>query len=508
MFPAPCHVIIDALPIKIHTLSKAVAIVARVTTQVRPKLLLTAAAAASFLLALIQSIPVPVLPQIAQQLGTSSTTVGWVSTATLLAASAFTPLLGRLGHVLGIKPVFIATLIVTLAGSLLAATAHDITWLIVARVLQGTSFALFPLGISLLRHELPAAKLTNGMAVVASTLGVGGGIALVASGLLTQGDADYRRIFWLTAIMSAAVLALAFTLPRRAGGGGRVDFLGAAVLSAGLVCLLLPISQGHTWGWGSARVLVLFAAAVVILAGFLFLETRIAEPLVSVAMLRNRPILATNLAAMTVGFAMFALQLATSYFVQTPREYTGYGFTATVLQASIVFLLPGAAASIVIGPLAGALVGRIGPRLVLALACGLGALGMASLAFLHANKAETIGAFVVASCAIAMAYASMPALLVSHVAHSETGIANSVNSIMRTVGGTIGSALVITILASQTKTYGTVALPTESAFRLSYLLGAIVFVIGAALVLVFIDRSRPAAAPQESPEAELATAAR
>ncbi|WP_127550148.1 MFS transporter [Actinoplanes sp. OR16] len=458
------------------------------TRSVPPRLLLLAAAAATFLLSLIQSIPVPVLPQIAQQLDADPTVVGWVTTATLLAASACTPLLGRLGHVVGIKPVFIGTLVVTLAGSVLAATAHDVTWLIVARVLQGTSFGLFPLGMSLLRHELPAARLTSGMATVSSTLGVGGGVALVAAGLLTQGDADYRRIFWLSAAVTAVALALAFTLPRRAGSGGRVDVLGAIVLSAGLVSLLLPISQGHTWGWTSPRVLILFAAAIVILVGFWFLERRTAAPLVSVEMLRRRPILIANLAAMAVGFAMFALQLATSYFVQSPRAATGFGFTATSLQTSLIFLLPGAAASVVMGPLAGRLMGRIGARNVLVLACGLAALGMASLTVLHGTRAETITAFVVASCAIAMAYAAMPALLVSHVQPAETGIANSVNSIMRTVGGTIGGALVITILAAQSESYGPVSLPTENAYRLSYALGAIVFAVGGLLVLLFLDR--------------------
>ncbi|BCY08614.1 MFS transporter [Actinoplanes sp. L3-i22] len=471
------------------------------TRPVRPALLLIAAAAGSFLLSMIQSVPVPVLPQIASQLGVDATTVGWVTTATLLAASACTPLLGRLGHVLGIKPVFVGTLILTLIGSVLAATVHDIGWLIAARILQGTSFGLFPLGISLLRHELPAHKLTNAMAVVASTLGVGGGVALVAAGLLTQNGADYRRVFWLCVLVSALALALSLTLPKRAGGGGRVDVLGAVVLSAGLVSLLLPISQGHTWGWSSPRVLVLFAAAIVILAGFLLLERRLAAPLVSVQLLRHRPILITNLAAMSVGFAMFALQLATSYFVQSPRAYTGFGFTATVLQTSVVFLLPGAAASIVVGPLAGRLVGRIGPRLVLALACGIAALSTASLAFLHDSKGAVIAGFVVASCAIAMAYASMPALLVAHVDPHDTGIANSVNSIMRTIGGTIGSALVITILAGQTHLVGKVALPTENAYRISYALGAIVFAVGGALVLLFIDGNRAAVAAPEKHEA-------
>jgi MFS family permease len=470
---------------------------AQVTRPVRPALLLLAAAAGSFLLSMIQSVPVPVLPQIAQQLGVDATTVGWVTTATLLAASACTPLLGRLGHVLGIKPVFVATLVVTLAGSILAATAHDIGWLIAARIMQGTSFGLFPLGISLLRHELPASKLTNSMAVVASTLGVGGGVALVAAGLLTQHDADYRRVFWLCVAVSAIALALSLTLPRRAGAGGKVDLVGAVVLSAGLVSLLLPISQGHTWGWTSARVLVLFAAAAVILVGFLLLERRMAAPLVSVQLLSHRPILVTNLAAMAVGFAMFALQLATSYFVQSPRAFTGFGFTATVLQTSVIFLLPGAAASIVVGPIAGRLVGRIGPRPVLALACGIAALATASLAFLHDSKGAVIAGFVVASCAIAMAYASMPALLIQHVDPHDTGIANSINSIMRTIGGTIGSALVITILAGQTHRVGAVELPTENAYKISYVLGAVVFAVGGALVLLFIDRTRPAGTTSE-----------
>ncbi|MET0429756.1 MAG: MFS transporter, partial [Microvirga sp.] len=181
--------------------------------------------------------------------------------------------------------------------------------------------------------------------------------------------------------------------------------------------------------------------------------------------------------------------------VQSPRALTGFGFSASVLQTSIIYLLPGAVVSIVIGPLAGRLVGRIGPRLVLAIACGLAAVASASLAFLHTGKAEVIIAFIVVSCGIAMAYSSMPALLISHVQPAETGIANSINSIMRTVGGTIGSALIITILAAQTQQAGPLRLPSESAFRTSYILGAVLYALGAALVLIFIDRRPPAAAP-------------
>ncbi|HWS35963.1 MAG TPA: MFS transporter [Actinoplanes sp.] len=442
----------------------------------RPTMLLLAAAASSFLLSMIQSIPVPVLPQIAHQLGVDATTAGWVTTATLLAASACTPLLGRLGHVYGIKPVFIAALIVTLIGSVVTATVDDIGWLIAGRILQGASMGLFPLGISLLRHELPADRLTGGMAMVASTLGVGGGVALVAAGLLTRGDGDYRWAFGVAVVVGLIALALAFVLPDRPGAGGRVDYLGAAVLSAGLIALLLPISQGRDWGWTSPLVLGLFVVAAIVLTGFLLLERRTAAPLVPVELLRHKPVLVTNLAAMAVGFAMFATQLATSYLAQSPA----FGFGASVLETSIVFLLPGAAVSVVAGPLAGRLVNRIGARLVLVVACAIAALTSLSLAFAHQGKAEVIVAFTLLSCGIAMAYAAMPALLISHVAPHDTSIANSINSIMRTIGGTVGSALVITILA----------VPSQAVFRTSYVMSAVVYALGAVLVLVFINRHR------------------
>ncbi|HZP15881.1 MAG TPA: MFS transporter, partial [Nocardioides sp.] len=255
------------------------------------RLVLPAMAANVFLLSMIQTVVVPALPLIGQQLHTSATTVGWVATATMLAASALTPLFGRLGDVFGNRRVILVALGLTIVGSLIAATAHSIDLLIVGRVLQGASFGLFPLAISVLRHELPLERLHHGMAVAASALGFGSGFALVATGVLTNHDGDYRRIFWLTVVASVAMFALsARALPRRAGLGGRVDYLGATVLGAGLVALLLPISQGHEWGWGSTRTVSLAIAAVVILLGFGFLQARTRQPLVALSLLSHRPV--------------------------------------------------------------------------------------------------------------------------------------------------------------------------------------------------------------------------
>lgn len=471
----------------------------------RQALVLPTMASAVFLLSMIQTLVIPALPLIGSQLHAGATTVGWITTSTMLAASALTPLLGRLGDVYGHKPVVVAALLATLAGSVLAATSHSVELLIVARVLQGASFGLFPLAISVLRQELPPAKLTGAMAITSSALAFGSGIALVATGLLTQGGADYRRIFWLTAAMTVAVLvaALAF-IPRRAGQGGRVDYVGAGVLGVGLVLLLLPISQGHAWGWTSGRVLGLLAGSVVVLVGFGFLQARTREPLVAMSTLSHRPVLATNLASLFVGYAMFSIFLGATYFVQMPSQLTGFGFDASVLRTSVVYMLPGAVVAMFMGPFAGRLVARFGPRVVLLVAALGGAAGMGSMTLLHHTSAEFLVPMVVGNAVIAVAYAAMPALLVMYVEPAQTGVANSVNSIMRTVGGAIGSALVVTILAGNAHTYttpaGALSLPTEHAFELAFALGAAAFVVAAALAAFGLRGHHRALTPVEEAE--------
>jgi MFS family permease len=450
------------------------------------RLVLPAMAANVFLLSLIQTVVVPALPLIGQQLHTSATTVGWVATSTMLTASAVTPLFGRLGDVFGNRRVILVALALTLAGSVIAAASHSIEWLIAGRVLQGASFGLFPLAISVLRQELPLERMHHGMAVAASALGFGSGFALVATGVLTQHDADYRRIFWLTVVASAAMLlSSALVLPRRAGRGGSVDHRGAVVLGAGLVLLLLPISQGHEWGWTSATTIGLALASVVVLVLFGVLQHRTRTPLVKLDLLAHRPVLATNLASLFVGFAMFSVFLGATYFVQAPDALTGYGFGASVLRTSVLYMLPGTLLAIPLGPISGRYVAKHGPRNVLLFASLLGVASMASLAVLHTNSAEFIVALVAGNAAIAVAYAAMPALLLAHVAPEDTGVANSVNSIMRTVGGAIGSAIVITVLTSATSTYetpvGPVALPTEAAYVTAFVLGGVSFGLAALL---------------------------
>ncbi|MFI8277800.1 MFS transporter [Streptomyces sp. NPDC085929] len=465
---------------------------------------------AAMVVSMMQTLPVPILGLIRTDLGTSTANVSWVTTATLLSAAVFTPLLGRFGDQHGKKPTLVAVLGVMVVGSVVAALATSLPLLILGRVLQGAATAIFPLALSVLREEVRPQKLPGAMALVSGTLAFGSGLALVATGLLTSGsDADYRNAFWMaTGFATLALLAVAFLVPAtRHKTGGRTDFLGALTLGITLLLLLLPISQGHEWGWTSGRTLGSFAGAVVMTAVWVFTELKVSEPLVDMRMFVHRPVLMANLAGILVGFGMFANFLGVSYLVQMPEKLTGYGFDASILRASVQFLLPGAIVSLLASPVGGQLVRHRGPRVALGLAAALGAVGFGWLALDHQHSFSVIGAGLVVGAAVSFGYAAMPAVIMASVPHHQSGIANGINSISRSTGSAIGSAIVTTILASKTIEHlpaGVPALPAESGFTLTFWVGAVAFALVAVISWIGLrgahgPRTVEAGAPAEAP---------
>ncbi|WP_127503055.1 MFS transporter [Actinoplanes solisilvae] len=443
------------------------------------------------LVSALQTLVVPVVANIQADLGATATSVAWVVTANLLAAAVLTPVLGRLGDLYGRRPVMIGIMVVVLAGSILAATTSNLPLLLLARVAQAASFGLFPLAIGVLREELPPQRLTNAMALVSGMLAVGAGLGLAVTGFLMRDGGDYHQLFWLATALSAIGLAGVAGLPRRpAAASGRLDLIGAGLLGLGLVLLLLPLEEGNNWGWGSVRVIGLLVAAVIVLAVFVAAERRIAQPLVSIRMLTHRPLVVANLAGLGLGFSMFAVFLSVSSLVQAPPA-VGYGFGATVLAASIVYLLPGNAGGVVTAPIGGRMVSRFGAKATLTVAALLSAAGFAMLALLHGATWQVIvGAFAV-NTGVTFGYAALPALLIENVSPAETGIANSMNSIARSVGMSLGTAFVVTMLTRNLVPGA--PLPHESQFVGIFVTGAVLALAAAALVTFGLPRRRPAA---------------
>lgn len=451
----------------------------------RPALLIAALSLVALTVAVLQTAVVPILGIIAHQLDASSVAVSWAVTANLLAAAASTPLIGRLADLHNKKHVLLGVLAIVLIGSVLAATTTSLALLIFARVLQGVSYALYPICVAILREELPEGSVVGALAVLSGTLGFGGGAGLVVTGLLMDGVAGYHRVFWLTTGFTVVVIAVAVAIiPSRAAvSDGTIDWLGAAGLAAGLSALLLTITQGNSWGWSSPATIGSAAGGVLILVAWWMWERRLIHPLVSIAMLTRRPVLLTNLATIFVGMGLYFGFLGLTQFVQIDREVAGYGFSASVLHASLVYLLPGALAGFVTATLSGRFIDRFGARPILVCGAMTGIVGFLWLALAHSQPWQVIVAGIWTNAYISLAYGALPALVVSEVESGETGVATGVNAIARTVGSSIAAAAVAVLLG---RTVAGTGLPSEHAFVTIFIAGAVT--AGLAMVLIAVSR--------------------
>src|SRR5262245_17953262 len=270
-----------------------------------PGVLLGVLSLAGAAYALLQSLVVPALPVLQDDLHTTTTGVTWVFTAYLLAASVITPIAGRLGDMHGKKPVFVITLAGLAFGSLLAALTHSLAVMIVARTIQGLGGAIFPLAFGIVRDAFPREKVAGGIALISAILGIGGGLGIVLAGPIID-TLGYHALFWIPlALVALATLLSVVVIPSSdVRAPGRIHWLGLLLLSGWLVALLLGVSEAPTWGWGSPRTLALFGIALVLLVAWVWAEARSAYPLTDMRMMRRRGVATTNAAAFMLGFAM------------------------------------------------------------------------------------------------------------------------------------------------------------------------------------------------------------
>ncbi len=442
-------------------------------------------AAAAMSYALLQSLVAPALPTIQADLNASATGATWILTAYLLSACVATPIVGRLGDMFGKKKMLVLTLWVLALGTVIAALASTMTLMIVARVIQGIGGAVFPLAFSIIRDEFPPRRIAHGVAMISALVGIGGGLGIVLSGPITE-QLNYHWLFWLPllAVVPAAIVTMLLIPESPIRTPGRVDWLGGLLLAGWLVALLVAVSEGATWGWTSAATLGLAALAALLAAGWIAAELRIAEPLVDMKMLRDRPVWTTNLSATLIGYGMFASFVLIPQFVEMPAS-TGYGLGASVTEAGF-FLLPLTIAMLLVGPVAGRLSVTVGSRVPLALGAGLSTVAWVTLALAHDSSWQIYLVTFLMGLGIGLSFASMVNVIVESVRPDQTGVATGMNVIFRNVGGSLGGQISASILTASVVAGG---LPTSGAFVSAFWLAAALVALGGVAALMVPRRA-------------------
>ncbi|OAP26094.1 MULTISPECIES: MFS transporter [Amycolatopsis] len=468
----------------------------------KPGAIVAVLALAGVVVSLMQTMVIPIVPKLPVLLHATAADTTWAVTATLLAAAVATPTVGRLGDMYGKRRMLLLSVLLLVSGSVLAAVSSSLVLMIAGRALQGLAAGVIPLGISIMRDELPADRLGSATALMSASLGIGGALGLPAAALLAE-KADWHLLFWTSAGLGVVVFAFVAALvpESRVRAGGRFDFVGAVGLSAVLVALLLAVSKGSDWGWGSGVTLGLLLGAVATALLWGRWELRVRQPLVDLRTTTRKQVLLTDIASAVFGFAMFAMSLVLPQLLQLP-EATGYGLGQSLLTVGLV-MAPNGLVMMAVAPISARVSASRGPKATLM----LGALVVAAGYGLAIVLMSAVWQLVLVSCVIGagigLAYGAMPALVMSAVPVSETAAANSLNTLMRSIGTSVSSAVAGVVLAQLVISVGPAIFPSQNAFRVVLAIGA-----GAALVALavayFIPGGRgavTAAVRAEQPEA-------
>lgn len=461
----------------------------------RAWLVISVLALCGTIVSLQQTMLLPLLPELPQLVGTSVAGASWMVTATLLAGAVATPVVSRMADMYGKRRVMLLMLAVVASGSLVGGVSDALPLLILARLLQGSGMAIVPIGIAMMRDELPSDRVPLAVAIMSATLAIGAGVGLPLGGLLAE-HLDWHAIFWLpgmlAVLLAMAVRAVVSESPMRTAG--TFDVLGAVLLSTALTLLLVAVSQATQWGWGDLRTVAAVCTGVAILIVWVPLERRVRNPLVDLRTAMDRPVLLANVVSLLMGFGMFVNMLVTTQQLQAPRE-TGYGLGQGLMESGL-WMAPGAIAFGFMAPISAAITRRWGTPTAL-VAGGLIMAGTyAARVFLSDNLAQIVTGSIIVSIGTAIAYSALPTLIMQVVPATESAAANGLNTLLRSVGTSMGSALVTAVFAVSTIRLGDQPAPSQQALTAAFWLatGASLLAVLAALPLTRIPRLSPARA--------------
>ncbi|MGW0997409.1 MFS transporter [Streptomyces sp. NPDC002520] len=437
----------------------------------------------------VQGYLTPLLPELGGRLHLGGVGQNNLYLLSQCAFAVLTPLLSRLGDLYGHRRLLRVAVTMVAAGSLLMAVAPTVTTLAVGMVLQGAVVGFFPLLAGILRSRAPE-RGRIGMSVLVGALLIAIGVGGLVAGTLSERHAAAG--LWVAVPVAVVAVVAGFVLPDSdTERGGRFHFGAAALLTVGLVALVLVLAQGEAWGWLSARSLGVGALAALTLVAWVAVERRATHPLVSVRMLRDRRLALISAHTFCAAFGTIGFLGANALFLGADPDRTGYGMglgPQAIATVSLAMVVAGFAGSTATPRLAR----RIGDRAVLATGGALIALGFLGMVVFHATLTQYVVSALVVGLATGLFESITRTLSAEVVPERQTALAVGLNELALSLGAAIGAAVIGALFAAHQHA-GHIAL---SGFAWSWGVCAGVALLGSALALAYGTAARPSTAPR------------
>ncbi|MFD4407492.1 MFS transporter [Nocardia sp. NPDC058499] len=446
-------------------------------------------AACGYLMALQQTMVLPLLPALPTLVNTSVSNASWLVTATLVTGAVVTPLIGRLADMFGKKLLILLTLVLVVAASVLGALSDALLPLVIARAVQGCGLALIPVAMATMRDVLPPHRVPGGVATMSASMAIGAAAGLPLSGLIVT-FLDWHWVFWAVALAGSLLLLVVAKVvpPSPPRPRERFDVLGAVVLAGALTTLLIPLSKGGQWGWTSSETLLLAGTSLLLFAGWVPLQLRSETPLVNLRVATRPPLLLVNLCALLVGFALFTNILLTTQLLQLPAA-TGFGAGMSVLEAGL-WLMPIAMVGIAMAPVTARTIARWGPQPVLLVATVELSLAFAFRVPFSREPWQMLVGAVIVGIGLSLTIAAVPTLIMTVVPMTQSASATSISALLQSVGTSTASATMAAAAGTWTITIGNEHYPGETAFTTMFWIAAGTTAAAAALAGLLIAGRR------------------
>jgi EmrB/QacA subfamily drug resistance transporter len=435
------------------------------------------------------------LPTMSKDVDAPLAQLQWAVTGYMLVGAAVIVTSGALGDVLGRRRVFLGGLLLFVASCVLIALSSSATGIIAGRVIQGAAGStILACGMSLLSVASAGSGQMRAITIWGAASAAGAALGPLLGGLLVD-LSGWQGLFWIDAVVAAACIPLTLARVQESRDLKRpksIDFVGSALIAGILVPLVLALSEGADWGWGSAAVLGCLAVTIVSTILFVVVEGRVKAPLVDLGLLRNQVLVGATLAILIVAGTINALMYILSLYFQDPA-----GFGMSALDAGVA-TLPAAAAMIAVTPLITPLAMKIGTRFAILVGFVLAAVGFGALAFVESSW--TYAAFVVplAVLAAGLGFANGPAssASTSAVPPDQVGQASGISNMARYIGGSLFVAGIATVYNSVTIDHERHGASASAALATGLARSSLVLAIccagGIALALLIArDRKRP-----------------
>ncbi|HEU4656494.1 MAG TPA: MFS transporter [Capillimicrobium sp.] len=407
------------------------------------------------------------LPSIQRDLDMSIAGLEWTINAYTLALAVLLVTGGRLGDLFGRVRVFLVGVVVFAAASALIGFSQGEAWLVAFRAVQGVGAALMmPATLSIVTNAFPPEERGKAIGTWAGVSALALAIGPVLGGFLVE-HVSWQSIFFIN--LPVAVGAVALTVfaaheSRDETVARTIDVPGVLAITVGLGSLTLALVEANSWGWGSAGILGLLAAAVAGLAGFAVIELRRRVPMVDFGFFRARAFLGANVVAFIVSFGMFAMFFFLALYMQNVRGYDA-------LETGVRFL-PSTLMIIVVAPMAGRLSDRIGSRAPMTAGMLLVTISLVWQSFLDADSsylASLLGPFMLMGIGMGLVMSPMSTAAMNAVEVTKAGVASGILSMTRMVGGTFGVAALGALITGVGRDHLTTALPQATGAQIDRL---------------------------------------